>query len=275
MDLSSFSKRGDSLFTFAFIAYKWLFVIPFLVFTTFVIGSLITLLSLLGMPDLSSRVFGPLWARLNIAVSLVTVKVEGLHNLDPQTSYIIAANHQSLVDIYVIYGYLPTNFKWVMKKELRSVPILGVACEAMGHIIVDRSNTNAALGTINLARARIINGKSVLFFPEGTRSRSGSLMPFKKGAFRLAVELGLPILPVVIHGTNKILPSDTTDLAPGNARLEILPPIETSGMDEHDIGELSNLTRNAIQNCLDDTAWRRATAIAGLFLFLVTPLAVL
>lgn len=254
MDLSSFSKRDDSLFTFAFIAYKWLFVIPFLVFTTFVIGSLITLLSLLGMPDLSSRVFGPLWARLNIAVSLVTVKVEGLHNLDPQTSYIIAANHQSLIDIYVIYGYLPTNFKWVMKKELRSVPILGVACEAMGHIIVDRSNTNAALGTINLARARIINGMSVLFFPEGTRSRSGSLMPFKKGAFRLAVELGLPILPVVIHGTNKILPSDTTDLAPGNARLEILPPIETSGMDEHDIGELSNLTCNAIQNCLDDTA---------------------
>ena len=63
------------------------------------------------MPDLSSRVFGPLWAKLNIAVSIVTVKVEGLHNLDPQTSYIIAANHQSMVDIYVIYGYLPTNFK--------------------------------------------------------------------------------------------------------------------------------------------------------------------
>ena len=79
-------------------------------------------------------------------------------------------------------------------------------------------------------------------------------MPFKKGAFRLAVEFGLPILPVVIHGANKILPCDTADLVRGNARLEILPPIETSGMDQHDIGELSNLTRDAIQNRLDATA---------------------
>ena len=141
-----------------------------------------------------------------------------------------------------------------MKKELRSVPILGVACGTMGHIIVDRSNTGAALETINLARKRIIDGMSVLFFPEGTRSRADRLMPFKKGAFRLAVELGLPILPVVIHGANKILPCDTADLVRGNARLEILPPIETSGMDEHDIGELSNLTRDAIQNRLDATA---------------------
>ena len=118
------------------------------------------------MPDLLSRVFGHLWAKLNIAVSLVTVKVEDLHNLDPQTSYIIAANHQSMVDIYAICGYLPTNFKWVMKKKLHSVPTLGVACGTMGHIIVDRSNTGAALETINLARKRIIDGMSVLFSPK-------------------------------------------------------------------------------------------------------------
>lgn len=251
MDFSSFSKRDYSLLRFTLIVYRWLFVAPFLTLTTFLIGTLITILSLLGMPDFASRTFGPLWARLNIAASLMSVKVEGLHNLDAKTSYVIVANHQSLVDIYVVYGYLPKDFKWVMKKELRSIPILGIACEAMGHIIVDRSNTEAALDTINAARERITDGMSVVFFPEGTRSRLGDLKPFKKGAFRLAIELELPILPVVIHGTDKILPSDTTDLVPGKATLEILPPIETASLGEHDIRALSSQARRAIQKSLD------------------------
>lgn len=253
MDSSRFDQPDYSPFRLIFAAYKWLFVVPVLLITTALIGSLITVLSLLGMPNFSSRVFGPIWAKLNIAASMMTVKVEGLKNLDPGASYIIAANHQSLVDIYVVYGHLPKDFKWVMKKELRAIPILGVACEAMGHIIVDRTNTEAAIESINSARRKIADGMSVVFFPEGTRSRNGTLKPFKKGAFRLAVELNLPILPIVIHGTNNILPSDTLDLTPGRARLEILPAISTIGMTERDIEELSNLTQTAIQKSLNES----------------------
>ncbi|MEX2326995.1 MAG: lysophospholipid acyltransferase family protein, partial [Pseudomonadales bacterium] len=104
--------------------------------------------------DFSSRVLGRAWARLNMAVSSMQVDVVGRDKVAPGQSYIIVANHQSLVDIYVLYGCLDMDIKWVMKKELRSVPVLGIACEMMGHIIVDRSNTEAALQSINAARDR-------------------------------------------------------------------------------------------------------------------------
>jgi len=160
------------------------------------------------------------------------------------------ANHQSLADIYVVYGYSGIDFKWVMKKELRSIPLFGLACEMMGHIIVDRSNTTAALESINLARNRIKDGISVVFFAEGTRSRKGEVDQFKKGAFRLALELGLPVLPVSIHNTNKVLPSDTLDWHPGHVKLKFHQPISTTGMGTKDINALRDQTRIVIADAL-------------------------
>lgn len=203
-----------------------------------------------GLADFSSRVLGRTWARLNMAVSMMRINVVGKEKVIPGQSYIIVANHQSLVDIYVLYGYLGMDIKWVMKKELRAVPVLGMACEMMGHIIVDRSNTDAALQSINAARDRIKNGISVVFFPEGTRSRNGELRPFKKGAFRLAQELGLPILPVTIHDTRKVLPSDTTEIVPGKVTLEFNDPIPTKGLSQAEIALLSDQVRSAITNSL-------------------------
>ena len=206
-------------------AYKWILVAPLLVFSTALFGSIIILISFLGAPDFASRVFGPIWAKLNAAVSLIAVKTKGLEHIVPGQSYIVVANHQSLIDIYLLYGYLGLEIKWVMKQELRAVPVLGLACEMMGHVIIDRSNTEAALASMERARARIKQGMSVVFFAEGTRSRNGELLPFKKGAFRMAQELKLPILPVTIHNTFNILPSDTVDLRPGLARMTIGAPI--------------------------------------------------
>lgn len=221
-----------------FTAYKWIVVAPILAFSTILLGFLIMVVSTLGAPNLASRVFATAWARFNSAVSMMSVIDKGRENLDPSRSYVIVSNHQSLYDIYVLYGFLGVDFKWVMKGELRSVPVLGAACAAMGHIMVDRSNTKAALDSINSARSRIVDGMSVVFFPEGTRARDGELNPFKKGAFRFALEMGLPILPVVIHGTKDILPSDTIDLMPGQATIEILPAIETTELSADALSDL-------------------------------------
>ncbi len=230
--------------------YKWLVVIPFLLLSTLIIGSLIILFSFLGLADFSSRVFGTLWARLNMLFTLMTIDIAGQDKITRQRSYVIVANHQSLLDIYVLYGYLGMDIKWVMKKELRAIPVLGLACQAMGHIIIDRSNTESALTTINSARDRFKNGMCVVFFPEGTRSRDRSPKQFKKGAFRLAIELGLPILPVSIHDTARILPSDTLDWFPGSVRLAFHDPIETTTLEISDVNRLTQQTEDIIRRAV-------------------------
>ena len=234
-----------------FAIYKWSVVAPFLAMSTFVIGSTVIVFSLARMPDFASRVFGTLWARLNMIVSMIGIDVVGADKVDRKQSYVIVANHQSLIDIYVLYGYLGVDIKWVMKKELRAVPVLGMACEMMGHILIDRSNTAAALDSINEARHKIANGISIVFFAEGTRSRTGELRVFKKGAFRLAQELELPVLPVTIHNTRYVLPSDTMDLMPGRVTLEFNDPIPTTGLTPGDVPTLASRTREIIRRSLE------------------------
>ena len=95
----------------------------------------------------------------------MSVNVTGRENIDPQQSYVVVANHQSLYDVFVLYGFLGIDFKWVMKQEMRSVPGLGIGCERMGHIFVDRSNVQAAMASIKAAESKIRNGTSVVFFP--------------------------------------------------------------------------------------------------------------
>jgi 1-acyl-sn-glycerol-3-phosphate acyltransferase len=175
------------------------------------------------------------------------VTVIGRRNVDPLQSYVIVSNHQSQYDIFVLYGWLDIDFKWVMKQELRKVPAIGISCERLGHIYVDRSNREAALASINAAKQRIVDGTSVLFFPEGTRSRDNRMRPFKKGAFRMALDLQLPILPITIQGTRDILPSDTMDLYPGRATMIIHPPIAIDEYSHDTLEDLMARTRTVIE----------------------------
>lgn len=232
--------------------YKWLVVIPVLLLSTASIGTMVIIFYLLGMPEFSSRVFGKLWPRVNMAVLFMRVRVLGRENIDPNQSYIIAANHQSQLDIYVLYGCLNVHFKRAMKQELRRVPILGLACELMGHIFIDRSNTDAARLSLTEAQTRLKEGISAVFFPEGTRSRSGHLGTFKKGAFRLALDLAIPVLPIRIHNTNNILPSGGLDWRPGSATLRIHPTITQTGDNPADVNVLSARTRDVIAEALGD-----------------------
>ena len=244
----------DRLLRRLYSIYKWLVVIPVLGLSTFINGMSVVTLVWFVQPKTLSRVFGKSWARINSWFTPMMVSVHGREHIDPHQSYVIVCNHQSQYDIFVLYGWLGIDFKWIMKQELRNIPVIGVACDKLGHIYVDRSNREAALAAIETAKSRLIDGTSVLFFPEGTRSRDGRLKKFKRGAFHLALDLQLPLLPITINGTREILPSDTLDLFPGRATMTIHEPIPIEGCGREQIMALSEQVRQKIEAVLEPPA---------------------
>lgn len=231
--------------------YKWLIFIPYLTVSTLFFGFLTVLMVPLAGAKIASYICGSIWSRLNGYMTPMFVTVKGRENIDKKQSYVIVSNHQSHYDVFVLYGWLGIDFKWVMKQELRKVPGLGFGCEQVGHIFIDRSNHERALASLQAAREKIVNGTSVIFFPEGTRSRDGSVGEFKKGAFKMALDLGLPVLPITISGTGKILPTNTMALFPGKARVKIHAPIGIDGFSDDNLEELMALSREKIISGLE------------------------
>ncbi|MES2592683.1 MAG: lysophospholipid acyltransferase family protein [Bacteroidota bacterium] len=204
--------------------YKWLFFL-FLIVNTLIFSLIAILISTLISQKVGAYC-GTAWARFNSFFTPMIVDVSGMENMKKNTSYIIVPNHQSYYDIFVIYGWLSSQIRWVMKKELRKVPGFGLCCEIMGHIYIDRSSTQSAIESLKTVKQKLSNGSSVVIFPEGTRTTTGELGPFKKGAFRLAFDVGLPILPVTIIGTKDILPTQSFNLFPGKAKMIIHKPLD-------------------------------------------------
>ena len=248
--IKSLVEKKDWISRMGYQPYKWLFILPLLITTTLVCGILAIVTSLLSNPR-TGGIFAVLWARVNAFFTPMAVTVLGAENIEPGTSYVIAANHQSQYDIYVLYGWLGVDFKWVMKKELEAVPVLGLACKVLGHIYIDRSDSKSAVETIRAAKTKIVNGTSVLFFPEGTRSSDGKIGSFKKGAFKMALDLGIPVLPVTINGTRNILPKGSLDLMPGGATMIIHKPIPVTNYHEENVSELMDRTRMIIRSAMD------------------------
>lgn len=234
------------LFIILYQPYKWLVFLPFLAINTIIFGILAIVLSLLINQKTGSFVGGVVWSRLNSALTPMFVKTYGKEKIDKKQSYVIVANHQSAYDIFLVYGWLGIDFKWVMKKELAKVPGIGYGSKAVGHIFIDRSSTKAALESISKAKEKIKNGTSVLFFPEGTRSKGGTLGRFKKGAFNFAFELNLPILPITLVGTDKILPSSSLNILPGKAKLIIHDPIDIGGYKKEEMDKLMEDVKQVI-----------------------------
>lgn len=230
--------------------YEIIIVIPLFGLSTAVFGiSSFFIYPFLGKKK-TSMMMGKAWARFNSIITPMFVTVNGRENIDPGQSYVIVSNHLSHFDIFALYGWLDIDFKWVMKQELRKVPVLGYWCDIMGHVYIDRSNREAALASLEEAQKRIVNGTSVLFFPEGTRSVNGKIQDFKKGAFKMALDLDIPILPVTIKGTEKILPARSMRLFPGKASLTISPPIPVNGYNDETIEELVSKSKKEIESNL-------------------------
>jgi 1-acyl-sn-glycerol-3-phosphate acyltransferase len=147
-----------------------------------------------------------IWSKLMCRIPLLQVDVIGREKLQKGTSYVFVANHQGPYDIFLIYGYLGHSFRWLMKKELRRIPLIGRACEKAGHIMVDKSGPKAIARTQALARETLKGGISIVVFPEGSRTFTGCMASFRRGPFMLGHQLRLPIVPVTIDGSFDVLP---------------------------------------------------------------------
>ena len=223
---------------------------PVVLVSTIVHGTLAVTLSLISR-HLGFHA-GVFWERSLTWASWVRVRVAGREYLQPGQSYVILSNHQGAFDILALYGFLGREFRWVMKEELRKVPFLGWGCAAIGHIFVDRRNSARAIASLDAAKSHLTGGVSVLLFPEGTRSTDGCLLPFKKGGFNIARQLDLPILPVSITGSNRILPKACLFPRPGTVRIRFHPAIVPS--DVPDTAELIAKVRVAIESGLEQDA---------------------
>jgi 1-acyl-sn-glycerol-3-phosphate acyltransferase len=228
----------EKIFYILYQPYKWLIFIPLFVLSTiFFIFFGIVIIFLSG-PDAANRIAGRGWARFNCVITPMKVDVVGRGNIVAHQSYVVVANHQSSFDIFVLWGFLGIDTRWVMKKELRKVPLFGLAGKLGGNIYIDRSDKKGAYESLKEAGNILVNGVSLIMLAEGTRSRDGNLREFKKGAFVMSLDLGLPLLPVSIVDTKYILPSGTYDLFPGRVTLVIHEPVSSKGYDEENLDAL-------------------------------------
>ncbi len=186
-------------------AYQIIICLPLFLLTTLATAIITTVGCALGAPKTFGYYPGRWWSKITIRSLLLPIKVEGRENLQQGQSYVFVANHQGMFDIFVIYGYLGRNFKWLMKQSLRKIPFVGTACAYAQHIYVDKSGPSKVKQTYDRARNILKGGMSVVVFPEGTRTKTGSLNPFQRGAFMLADELQLPIVPLTINGSFRVM----------------------------------------------------------------------
>lgn len=230
--------------------YQWLIAVPLIAVST-VITSILTLILSPLMPNSKiSYLPAIIWGRFCCYILFIRVKVKGADNLDKKQSYVFTPNHQSMFDIFVIYGWIPVIFKWVMKMELKKVPFIGPACVAAGHIFIDRSNPVAAKNSLEKAAEQLKHGNSVVIFPEGTRTRTGKLGKFKRGGFLLAMELSLPVVPVTISGSFERLHMHSLMVRPGTITLTFHPPIDVTKYKENDSSLLLRTTQEIVRSAL-------------------------
>lgn len=182
------------------------------------------------------------WLRLSGA----RVRVRGLENLDPRRSYVFIANHRSFLDTATLFYHTGRRIGLLAKKELLKVPILGYGMGFCNILAIDRTNRESALRTTKAATDRLRSGISFGVFAEGTRARPGELLPFKKGGFYMALAAGVPVVPVAIKHTDKLMGKGTGVARPGTIEMIILPPIETEGLTDADVKRLAERTRSVI-----------------------------
>lgn len=233
-----------------FFFYQWLIAFPLLLVLTIVTALATILLSPLFPNKRFSYFPARWWGRAFCYLLFIKVKLSGFEKLNPQQSYIILCNHQSIYDVFVVYGWLPMIFKWLMKAELRKIPLVGKACADAGHIFIDRSNAVTAKRSIEQTEKQLKNGISVVIFPEGTRTHNGDMCKFKRGAFLIATDLHLPILPVTLRGCYERLPRNTVNVVPGTIEVIIHQPVDVNSYGADGTPKLIQDSWNIINSAL-------------------------
>ena len=220
---------------------RLIFFIPVLVISTTISAILALLVGLLNPYGRYATAVFRGWARSLLLAAGIKPEISGLENIEPEKSYILIANHQSHMDIPVLSCVLPVPLRIIAKKELFKIPFLGWGMKGVGMLSIDRSNRKKSIDTLKEAEEIIkTHVLSILAFPEGTRSDDGKIHPFKKGPFILAINTGLPLLPVSVSGTRKITPKGKISIHPGRVKVIIHPPVSTDNLtlgDRHKLVE--------------------------------------
>jgi 1-acyl-sn-glycerol-3-phosphate acyltransferase len=178
-------------------------------------------------------------------------RISGVIPLDPRKPYVAVSNHESFVDILLI-SHLPWEMKWLSKAELFRIPVLGWLMRLAGDIPVDRSSSRSAIEAMQRCKVILGQNVSVIIFPEGTRSTTDEMLPFKDGAFRLAVDAGVAILPMAVSGAATALPKHDWHFGKSVAEVRVLEPVETTGLGRADIPALRDRVREMIVRARDD-----------------------
>jgi 1-acyl-sn-glycerol-3-phosphate acyltransferase len=207
-----------------------LFAVPVIVLATLGLGGPALFLGLLDRSGRAAHWIARQWADLILLSCGVRVIVEGVEHL-PGIPALYAANHGSALDIPILFGYLPVSFRIIYKKSLNPIPFLGWYLFLGGHISIDRSNPFKARRSLKRAAQRIRQGTPVAAFPEGTRSATAAVGHFKRGSLVLAIQAGVPVVPISLVGVKEVVPHGIKTLRAGTVRVRIHPPIPTQGLD--------------------------------------------
>lgn len=172
--------------------------------------------------------------------------------MDKEQSYVFVSNHQSAFDIFLIYGFLGVPVKWLMKASIGKIPFVGAACRAAGFIFVDNSTPKAAAGSVKAAEDALRNGASIVVFPEGSRTHTGKMGLFKRGAYQIAVDQGLPVVPITLNGPFRVLPIGSLNLYRHRMEMTIHPAVQTGGYEKSHKGlqQMAAMTREIIASAL-------------------------
>jgi 1-acyl-sn-glycerol-3-phosphate acyltransferase len=210
----------------------------------FSMGATAVAMARLGVPRSVVWGFAKMQAR-NLCRALgVRVTVQGAELVEEGGPFVFTPNHQAHIDIAALLGYLPGNNRFASKKELFDEPVLGAVMRTLGMLPVDRDDPMKSIDVLNRAVAA---GHSIIIFPEGTRSRDGDLLPFKKGAFVAAIEMGFPVVPIILKGTRRVMPKGGyLTIHPGDVEIVVKPPIPTAGLGYDDRERLRDAVRDII-----------------------------
>ncbi len=213
-------------------------------FIVIIIGGLFHLIRIKNGMEWAAKY---LWAPVVLPLLFARIKVEGSEHIDTNEKYLIIANHNSFIDIPVLFKTMPFYTYFIAKKELRKIPLLGWYIEAYGMIYIDRSDRIKATESIEEAGKLVSNGKRVIIFPEGTKSKDGKIAPFKKGGFHLTSQAKVPILPIKIEGARKVWPNKKPfNLGYGTITVKIGKPILPDEISHMDIPKQATHVRDII-----------------------------
>lgn len=228
---------------------------PLIVVATIVLGLLSLLVSLFETDGRRQVAIAQYWSRVLLFIAGVKLEIEGLEKIDPNGSYVFVSNHVSYMDTPVVLGHIPLQFRFLAKKSLFSIPLLGYHLKRAGHIPVLRENPRAAIKAMSEAAKAIRDrGVSILIFPEGRRSLTG-LKPFKEGAAYIAIKAGVPVIPLCVKGTLEVLPMGSLNVRPGRVLLRVGDPVPTSHLTLHQRAQLNDVLFQRVSELLGEPSY--------------------